>query len=247
MLNGWLVMFLRMTGFFCRRANSRLALDAHAGVLACVHATTRCVTPGWTTSPAPVSLTVKILPFVIWYGVTLADRLAANAGAAKTRPPTAMSPTMASAGKGRRLRRGDGMKRSQRAPPRPTAETPSFHRAAGGVKPAGFPCITGGRLSLGGGAAAQQLPPAVLVDLGGDGVLDEVDQDVDEPVRIGAVREVPGPLEHLEPAAGDRLLCCHAVLDGDDPVVLAPHDQGRELGGEVEPVDRADALASAVH
>src|SRR3954453_17137393 len=61
-----------------------------------------------------------------------------------------------------------------------------------------------------------------------------------------AVREVARALEHLEPAPGDRRVRGAAVVDRDDRVSLAPHDERREVGGEVQPAGRRDALAARV-
>ena len=61
-----------------------------------------------------------------------------------------------------------------------------------------------------------------------------------------AVREVSGAFEDLEPASRDRLVGRTALLDGDDSVFVAPDDQRRDFGREVEPVGRAHALAGDI-
>ena len=47
-------------------------------------------------------------------------------------------------------------------------------------------------------------------------------------------------------AVRHRLVGGDAVLDRDDRVALAPHDQRREQRGEGEPAVRADALAAGL-
>src|SRR5947208_16773210 len=60
------------------------------------------------------------------------------------------------------------------------------------------------------------------------------------------MREVARAGEELEPARGDRRVRGVRVRDRDDSVLLAPHDHRRHLGGEVETVGGAHALAARV-
>ena len=61
-----------------------------------------------------------------------------------------------------------------------------------------------------------------------------------------AVREVSGACEDLEPASRDGRMGRATLLDRDDAVVVAPDDQRRNFGREVEPVGRAHALAGDI-
>ena len=74
----------------------------------------------------------------------------------------------------------------------------------------------------------------------------ELGEELGEAVGVVVVGHVPGALEADELAAGHRLVGGVAVADRDDRVVLAPHDQRRQQGGEAEPVLRADALAAGL-
>ena len=67
-----------------------------------------------------------------------------------------------------------------------------------------------------------------------------------ELVRSLELREVAHAREQLEPAAGHRLVRGPAVIGGDDRVGLAPDEQRGHRLGQVEPVERADALAAGV-
>src|SRR5688572_25322114 len=60
------------------------------------------------------------------------------------------------------------------------------------------------------------------------------------------MREVARPFKDLEPAARDRLVRRVAVRDGDERILVAPDDKGRNLGGEIQAVGRARALAADV-
>ena len=64
-------------------------------------------------------------------------------------------------------------------------------------------------------------------DRAGDGRRQEVEQDLVEPVGRLDVWEVADTLDDLEPARRDRRVGGDAVLHRDDPVAVAPHDQGR--------------------
>ena len=74
----------------------------------------------------------------------------------------------------------------------------------------------------------------------------EVREDLREALGIVVMRHVAGAGEDLEPAAGHRLVRRLAVARRDDRVALAPDDQGRQNGREVQPVVGADALAAGV-
>ena len=78
-------------------------------------------------------------------------------------------------------------------------------------------------------------------------VVQEVQQHLGEPHRILAVGVVPGALEDLQPTAGDRLVGLVRVLHRDDRIGVAPHDQRRQCGGEVQAVVGAHPLPRDVH
>src|SRR5450756_2350446 len=59
--------------------------------------------------------------------------------------------------------------------------------------------------------------------------------------------EVAGFREDLEPAPRDALVRRAGMPHGDERVVFAPHDQGREALGEIEALVRDHALAREVH
>ena len=63
----------------------------------------------------------------------------------------------------------------------------------------------------------------------------ELGQQRGEAVGIVVVGHVAGAVEDLEAAARHRRVRGGAVLDGDDRVALAPHDQRRQPRGEREP------------
>ena len=75
---------------------------------------------------------------------------------------------------------------------------------------------------------------------------DRVLEQGDEPVGLVEMREVAGALEQLKPTARHQLVRAPPLLDRDDPVARAPHDQQRQLGGQIQPVDGLDALAADV-
>src|SRR3954466_2219683 len=52
--------------------------------------------------------------------------------------------------------------------------------------------------------------------------------------RVVELREVPGALDLEQLAARHRLVGAAAVADRDDRVAVAPHDEQRQVGGEVE-------------
>jgi hypothetical protein len=60
------------------------------------------------------------------------------------------------------------------------------------------------------------------------------------------VWEVAGAFEELEPTAGHCQMCSVRVLNGDDPVIGSPHDQGWPLVGQVETVIGVDSLAPVI-
>jgi hypothetical protein len=93
---------------------------------------------------------------------------------------------------------------------------------------------------------AQQLAPSRRVEGACCRRGQEVPDDGCEPVGLVVVREVPGVGEDLELAAGECAMGGIRVPDRDDPVLLAPHDQGRETGSEVAAVEHRDDLAAAV-
>src|SRR4051794_11753712 len=93
---------------------------------------------------------------------------------------------------------------------------------------------------------AQQAGPVGLGDRRRLGIAQEAFEHREEPDRVLAVREVAGPLEDLEAASGDRVLGGAAVRDRDDRVALAPDDQRREMGGEVEAIGRGHTLSAGV-
>ena len=53
-----------------------------------------------------------------------------------------------------------------------------------------------------------------------------------------------GFLEDLQTAAGHRLVCALAVLDGNDSISRTPDDEDRHALGQVETVAGMDALTS---
>ena len=58
------------------------------------------------------------------------------------------------------------------------------------------------------------------------------------------LRQMADPVEDLEAAAGNRLVCALAVADRDDRITRAPDDQHGEALGEVMPVAGVDALTA---
>ena len=52
--------------------------------------------------------------------------------------------------------------------------------------------------------------------------------------------------EDLEPAPGHRVMGAAPLFHGDDVVPIAPHDERRHGGREIQPVGRAHALAADV-
>ena len=92
-------------------------------------------------------------------------------------------------------------------------------------------------------ARVEQLAPAVGVERGRLGRLDEVDEHVDEALGLVQLGEVAGVAEHLQAAAGHLLVGRAAVGDGDDRVALAPDQQERDVLGQVQAVGGVDALA----
>ncbi len=56
---------------------------------------------------------------------------------------------------------------------------------------------------------------------------DEVVKDVDHRCRGFDMREVPDTGEHLESTTRHRVVSGVAMGDGNDPVLLAPNQQGR--------------------
>src|SRR5512143_226954 len=76
---------------------------------------------------------------------------------------------------------------------------------------------------------------------------DEVDENGDEPLRVVAVREVAGVGEDLQPAPRHPLVRIARVPYGNERVLLAPDDQGRQSFGEVEAFVRAHALPAVIH
>ena len=67
-----------------------------------------------------------------------------------------------------------------------------------------------------------------------------------EAAGVGGVREVPGAAKSAELAARDGLVCGVGMVDGDDAVIGAPHDERRRAGEQVESVVGVDALAAVV-
>jgi len=59
-----------------------------------------------------------------------------------------------------------------------------------------------------------------------------------------ALREVADPVEDLEAAPRDRIVRPMRMVDRDDRVAGAPDDERGKLGGELQPVVGADALAA---
>src|SRR5512143_3889796 len=76
---------------------------------------------------------------------------------------------------------------------------------------------------------------------------DEVDENGDEPLRVVAVREVAGVGEDLQPAPRHPLVRLARVPYGNERVLLAPDDQGRQSFGEVQAFVRAHALPAVIH
>ena len=57
---------------------------------------------------------------------------------------------------------------------------------------------------------------------------------------------MPDALEDLESRPGDGLMGGVGVLDGDDRIVVTPHDHRRDVGRQVEAVDGADGLPTGL-
>ena len=95
-------------------------------------------------------------------------------------------------------------------------------------------------------AAAQQLAPAIGMNVRRLGRLHEVDQQRHEAKRIVQMREVPCVRKELEPAARNEPMGGARVLDRDDRVALAPEDQERDRLGQVEAIARIDPLPPGI-
>ena len=96
------------------------------------------------------------------------------------------------------------------------------------------------RLVLRGPAGDHEAPQAVVVGLGGLGRRDEVADQLGEGERVVVVGEVSAPSKICSRLPG-QLPCARIPVAGrDDRVPVAPHEQGRDVVGEVELVGRVD-------
>src|SRR3954467_293182 len=68
---------------------------------------------------------------------------------------------------------------------------------------------------------------------------DEAIDRGDEAGRVVELREGPGALALEQLAARHDVVGTAPVADGDDRVAVAPHDEQRQVGGEVEAIERA--------
>ena len=76
--------------------------------------------------------------------------------------------------------------------------------------------------------------------------VDEVVDQVDNLAGPFDVRKMADAGEHLEPASWTGFVQGVAVLDGDDPVLVAPDDQHRQVGRQVQPIERTHRLSAVV-
>src|SRR5664279_6140196 len=84
-----------------------------------------------------------------------------------------------------------------------------------------------------GWRAGQELPPLIFGHVGRSGRLEEVLEDGQEPVGVPPRQEVPGAFEDLESGPGDRLGGTVGMVHGDDPVTVAPDDEGRNRRSQI--------------
>ena len=94
------------------------------------------------------------------------------------------------------------------------------------------------------GGGPEPRAPLPGVELRRPGLLEESLEHRDEAPRRLELRQVAGPVEDLQAAAGDGLVGVLAVADGDDRVTRTPDDEDGYALGEVEPVAGVDALTA---
>jgi hypothetical protein len=75
---------------------------------------------------------------------------------------------------------------------------------------------------------------------------DEVVDQVNHFAGPFNVREVADAFEDLKPASWPRFVHGVAMLDRDDPVLVAPDHHGGQFARHVQPIQGADRLPSVV-